>query len=92
MAVDTAHLVVTRPFPVVIKGLHDMTDETGFRLVRETVGKEINAKIAEYDNNGQREQEALLFFYEPTDRQSSLPPLLAVFRIREGVPRAFLLL
>jgi len=55
MTVDTAHFVVTRSFPVVIKGFHDMADETGFRLVRETVGEEINAEIAEHDNDGQRE-------------------------------------
>ena len=55
MTVDAAHLVVARRFPVVVKGLHDMTDEAGFRLVREAVGKKVNAKVAEYDNDGQRE-------------------------------------
>ena len=55
MTIDAADLVVARCFPIVIKGLHDMADEAGFRLVREAVGKKINAKVAKHHNSGQRE-------------------------------------
>ena len=55
MTIDAADLVVARCFPVVIKGLHDMADDTGFRLVREAVRKEVNAKVAKNHSSGQRE-------------------------------------
>ena len=55
MAVDAAHLVVGRCFPVFIEGLHDVTNKAGFRFVRKAVGKQINADIAQYDNDGQCE-------------------------------------
>jgi hypothetical protein len=55
MAVDAAHLVVGRSFPVVIEGLHDVANKAGLRFVRKTVSKQINADIAQYDNDGQCE-------------------------------------
>ena len=55
MAVYATHLAVARRFPIVIEWLHDVTNKAGFWLVCQAVGKKIDTKVPQHDNDGQCE-------------------------------------